>query len=140
MLGEILSAKSGVSLEEVAISVEEDMNNSGALKVHVVIVYEESLAEELRKMSSRTYFRMVDQLVKDYPDKMKILEWELVAKKRLIPATKVKYPSDHMTPLAAFVFADYSSPGEHRARIPNYCEKVKIILNKEDLDMQRHSR
>ncbi|MDR2766460.1 MAG: hypothetical protein LBB63_03305 [Holosporaceae bacterium] len=132
MLGELFAAKGSVSLEEISVSVEEGMNNSGALKVHVVIVYEEHLVEELRKMSSSMYFRMVDQLVKDYPDKMKIFEWELVAKKRLIPPTKVEYPNDHMTPLAVYAFADYSSPGEHRVRIANYYEKVKITLDRED--------
>jgi hypothetical protein len=137
ILSDIFAPKSGLSLEKVAISVEENMNDNGALKLHLVIVYDRVLVEELRKMSSGEYFRTVDQLLKDHPDKMKIFEWELVAKKRLIPFSDIEYPTDHMTPIAGYVFAKYSSPGEHRATIPTYSEKIKISLEKEDFTISQ---
>ncbi|MDR2158046.1 MAG: hypothetical protein LBO02_01875 [Holosporaceae bacterium] len=129
-IGDFFSAKGGLILEEIMLSVEEDMNDRGAIKVHLAIVYEKELVGELMKMSAHHYFSSVDQLIKDYPDKIKIFEWELVAKKRIIPWAKVEYPIDHMIPLAGYIFAKYSGSGEHRARIPPTYKKVKVIFEK----------
>jgi hypothetical protein len=129
-IGDFFSAKGGLILEEIMLSVEEEMNDRGAVKVHLVIVYEQELVGELMKMSAHHYFSSVDQLVKDYPDKIKVFEWELVAKKRVMPWTKVEYPVDHMIPLAGYIFAKYSGSGEHRARIPPSYKKVKVTFEK----------
>ncbi|MDR0968223.1 MAG: hypothetical protein LBL99_01135 [Holosporaceae bacterium] len=132
IFGDFFSPKGGLILEEVMLSIDENMNDRGAVKVHLVVVYEHELVEELMKMSSDEYFRGVDQMIKDYPDKMKIFEWELVAKKRVMPWKKVEYPTDHMIPLAGFVFAKYSSSGKHRATIPPSYKKVKITFEKKN--------
>jgi hypothetical protein len=132
----IFSPKGGIALEEVMLSVEEDMNNRGAVKLHIAIVYEKELMEELKKMSAEEYFRQVTQLVKDHPDKVKIYEWELVAKKRISPWLKIDYPTDHMQPLAGYVFAKYSGSGEHREKIPSSAEKIKIICEKNNFHIE----
>jgi hypothetical protein len=131
----MFSAKGGLSLEEVMLSVKENMNNNGAVRAHLVVVYDVELIGELMKKSSEQYFRNVDQMVKDYPDKVKIFEWELVAKEQDIPWAKIEYPDKHMTPLAGFVFAKYSGSGEHRARIPPTYKKVKITFKKDKFEI-----
>ncbi|MDR1236054.1 MAG: hypothetical protein LBJ96_03530 [Holosporaceae bacterium] len=131
----IFSSKGGISLEEVMLSVKENMNTNGAVRVHLVVVYDIELVGELMKRSSEQYFRHVDQLVKDYPDKIKIFEWELVAKEQDIPWTKIEYPDKHMMPLAGFIFAKYSGSGEHRARIPPTYKKVKITFKKDKFEI-----
>ncbi|MDR1982460.1 MAG: hypothetical protein LBQ08_01515 [Holosporaceae bacterium] len=132
MLSDFFAPKGGVTLEEVMLSTEEDMNDRGAVKVHMIVVYEQELVEELMKMSAYHYFRSIDQLIKDHPDKIKIFEWELVAKKRITPWQKVEYPSDHMTPLAGYIFAKYSGTGEYRAKIPPSYKKVKITFERKN--------
>jgi hypothetical protein len=134
-LGNILSPKRKVAIEEVMLEVEENMNNNAAVKVHIVIIYDPELVRELMKLSSYQYFRDIEQLVKDYPDKIKIYEWELVAKKRLIPWAKLEYPDEHMEPLAGFIFAGYSGNRQYRAKIPPTFKKVKIILKKDDFSV-----
>jgi hypothetical protein len=129
-LGSVLSPKPKLVLEEVMLSVEENMNNNGAVKVHIVIVYEAELVGELSKKTAYQYFRDVEQMVKDFPDKVKVFEWELVAKERVFPWAKIEYPSEHMEPLAAFIFVSYSGTGDHRAKIPPTYKKVKIIFAK----------
>lgn len=57
-----LLASDGLAMEEIMIVTEEDMNNRGAMKIHVVIPYERELYRELSKMSAHEYFRSVDQL------------------------------------------------------------------------------
>jgi hypothetical protein len=132
MFGDFFAPRGGTALEEVMLSTEEDMNDRGAVKMHIIIVYEEELAEELMKMSADNYFRSVDQLVKDHPDKIKIFEWELVAKKRITPWQKIEYPADHMTPVAGYIFAKYSGIGEYRARIPQSYKRIKIIFERKN--------
>jgi hypothetical protein len=130
-LGDIFSPKGGLTLEEVMISVEKDMNNNGAVKVHPVVIYDVELLGELKKKTSEQYFRNVDQLVKDYPDKLKIFEWELVAKERIIPWGKIEYPNKHLLPIAGIIFAKYSGSGEHRAIVPPTYKKMKITFKKD---------
>lgn len=132
-LGSLFSSESGVKLEEVMLSIDEDMNRRGAVKMHIVIVYEEELSHALTKLSARQYFRSIEQLKKDFPDKMHIFAWELIAKKRLTPWIKIdKYPKDHMTPIAGYIFVDYSTAGDHRAKIPPSKKKIRIILAKDE--------
>ena len=130
-LGKLFASKGGIALEKVMFLIEEDMNNHGAVRLHIVVVYDEELMAELKKMSANEYFHQLEQLTKDHPDKMKIFEWEFAAKKRITPWITIEYPADHMTPLAAFIFAKYSGTGEHRARIPTSSKKAKIKLDKD---------
>jgi type VI secretion system protein len=139
MLGDIFSSKEGVTLEKIRVSTEEDMNSKGAVKVHIVIVYDREVAGILKTMSASEYFKRVDQLIRDNQDKMKIFEIELVAKKRSVPMEDLEYPTDHLTPVACYIFANYSSPGEHRARIPDSWEGINMSLEKDDFHVRQAS-
>lgn len=121
-----------LDLEEVMIVTKPDMNDHGAMKAHLVIVYDLELMRELSVMSSYRYFEMVDQLIKDYPDKMKIYSWNLIAEDRIRRWQKIDTLKGTMGPIGGFVFADYhNTAGAHRARIPNY-EKIKITFERSD--------
>lgn len=140
LFGGLFASNNGISLEEIMFSVEEDMNDRGAVKVHVVIVYNKELAEELSKMSANHYFQCIDQLIKDHPDRIKIFEWELVAKKRIFPWKEIKYPRDHMDPLYGFIFAKYSGSGEYRAKIPPSYKKVKVTFEKKNFRIDHEDK
>jgi hypothetical protein len=131
------TAKGGLVLEKIMLSVKKDMNDNGAVRVHVVIIYEKELIRELSRMSADHYFRNIDQLTKDHPDKLKIYEWELTAKERIIPYKEIEYPAEHMTPLAGYIFARYSGTGEHRAQIPPTSKKIKIIFEKKNFRIEK---
>jgi hypothetical protein len=137
LLSDILSSKSGVMLKKIRISTEEDMNSRGALKVHVIIVYDKDIAGILKNMASGEYFKRVDQLIRDNQDKMKIFEIELVAKKRSVPLEDLEYPGGCMTPLACYIFVNYSSPGEHRAKVPANWEEINIEFKKGDFKVHQ---
>lgn len=140
LIGEISSAfsnKGEIELEEVMLSINDDMNEKGAVKLHIIIIFEKELLGELKRMSSREYFRNVEQLTKDNPDKIKVFQWELVAKKRITKWIKVPYESDFMTPVGGIIFANYNTIGEHRALIPTACKKLKITLEKDDFKVQQ---
>jgi hypothetical protein len=137
MLGDVFASKEGVTLEKIRISTEEDMNSKGAVRVHIVIVYDQEVAGILKNMASSEYFKRVDQLIRDNQDKMKIFEITLVAKKRNVPIENLKYPIDHMTPVACYIFVNYSSPGEHRAKIPDSWEGINISFEKDDFHVRQ---
>ncbi len=122
-------------LEQVMVITKPDMNNHGAMKAHLVIVYDKELMRELSVMTAYRYFEMVDQLIKDYPDKMKIYSWDLIAEDRIRRWQKIDTLKGTMSPLGGFIFANYhGSVGAHRARIPNY-EKVKITFGRSDFSI-----
>jgi hypothetical protein len=104
--GGIFSSKGSVALEQVMFVLDEDMNEKGATKVHLVIVYEKELLGELKKMSASAYFSAVKQLTKDHPDKMKVFEWTFVAKKRVTKWIDVPHNTSFLTPLGGFIFAN----------------------------------
>lgn len=132
MFGDFFASKGGVNIEQIMLVTDEKMNHGGALTAHLVIVYEKELIGKLKQMSSRQYFQMKDQLIKDYPDKLKVFEWELVAKERITPWKDINYPVDHMVPVAAFIYANYNSAGEHRERISPDPKKVKVVFESND--------
>ncbi|GHU13786.1 hypothetical protein FACS189449_09590 [Alphaproteobacteria bacterium] len=137
-LGGVFSSKEKVNLEQVMFSVDENMNNHGAVKVHLVIVYgEPELVGELSKMSAREYFRNAKQLKKDHPDKIKIFKWEIKAERKLSPWVPIKHNTSELTPLKGFIFASYDSIGEHRAIIPPYCKKMKILMKEKEFEIEQ---
>lgn len=136
-LDKVLGDKPKIALKKVMLSIDEDMNNTGAVKMHLTIVYDQALMKELQGLKSDEYFRRIDQIIKDYPDKIKIFAWELVAKKRLVPLADVEYQTDQLTPLAGFIFVNYSGAGEHRAKIHESLEKIKILLQRDDFKVEK---
>ena len=120
------------SLENIMVVTEEGMNNGGAMNVHLVIVYSKEMLQILGTMSARQYFSMIDQLIKDHPDTMKIYSWTLIAENRIRGWQPIETFKESMTPLGGFIFADYDDGiAVHRARIPNY-EKIKVSFGRND--------
>ncbi|MDR3180112.1 MAG: hypothetical protein LBT70_04425 [Holosporaceae bacterium] len=137
-LGSAFSSKEKVNIEAVMFCIEENMNNNGAVKVHLVIVYDEKeLVGEFSKMTAREYFRSIKQLKKDHPDKMKIFKWEFKAEKKMSPWVPIKHNTSELTPLKGFVFASYDSIGEHRAIIPSFCKKMKITMKEKEFEIEQ---
>lgn len=134
-VGGIFAPKPNLSLEKVMFLVDDDMNEKGATKVHLVVVYERELLNELKKMSASSYFNSVKQLVKDHPDKMKIFQWTFVAKKRITKWIDIPYDASFLDPLGGLIFANYNSPGEHRASVPKTCKTMKVKLQKKEFQI-----
>ncbi|MCR4624177.1 MAG: hypothetical protein K5780_06105 [Alphaproteobacteria bacterium] len=123
-------------LEKVWITRKSNTNYGGAMKVHLVLVYDKSVFEELGKISARRYFNLIDQLHKDHPDKLKVIKWDLIASDNLgLESFDVKTYVDIMNVYGGYVFADYSNNRfAHRAKVPEYKE-VRVVFDKEDLDV-----
>jgi hypothetical protein len=136
-LGGIFSSKEKVNLESIVFDVEEGMNNNGAIKLDLVIVYTQELVNKLSEMSAQEFFRRKKQLKRDHPDKIKIFQWGIPAEKALSKEIKIKHNTSELTPMAAYVFANYNSAGEHRHAVPDALKKIKIVLKRDDFDLEQ---
>ena len=131
------SKKDKLSLSEIMLIVDEDMNNNSAVKLHLVIFFEQELFNALRRTSSRDYFRTFRQIVRDNPDKMAIYEWEIVAKRRVSKWINILYGNNYMTPVGGVIFASYNTRGEHRATIPPAYNRLIIQLRRDGFKLKR---
>jgi type VI secretion system protein len=116
-------------IESVTIYTAPDANQNSATAVDLVIIYDEELVKMLGQMTAAKYFSSSRQLLLDNPSLLDIWHWELV------PGQVVQDfapPQERGDSYAAFVFANYITPGNHRIRVsPKGI--VKILLAKNDL-------
>jgi hypothetical protein len=136
-LGGIFSSKEKVNIESIVFDVEDNMNNNGAVKLDLVIVYTQELVNKLSEMSAQEYYRRKKQLKRDHPDKIKVFQWGIPAEKALSKPIKIKHNTSELTPVAAYVFANYNSIGEHRHAVPDALKKIKIVLKRDDFDLEQ---
>lgn len=116
-------------VDTVSIYTEADTNQNSAIAVDLVFVYDQELAKQLGKMSASKYFSSSKQLLLDNPSLLDIWHWELV------PGQIVQNfspPQEKGDAFAAYVFANYLTPGDHRIKVSPE-GVVKILLMKNDL-------
>jgi type VI secretion system protein len=99
---------------DVRVALSETANRNHPVAADLVVVRDPELLERLLGMSAREWFRQRDQIQRDFlPGKdLDVWSWEWVPGQR-VPEQEI--------PLAAgaeggIVFADYRTPGAHRAR------------------------
>lgn len=111
-------------IDELTLVATPNMNNKTALKVDVVIVKDERIAEQVGILTARQYMKQRKQLKYDHPQKIKIKSFEM------IPGTSIIIPLKYQkTEVAAgFVFADYSNQKANRWNIfSSDCVKVELL-------------
>lgn len=47
------------------------------------------------------------------------------------------YEKDNMSPVGGFIFVTYSTPGDHRYRIPGSWKEMKICLKRKDCKLEQ---
>lgn len=118
-----------LSIDTVSIYTDPDANQNSAIAVDLVIVYDQELEKILGQMSAAKYFSSSKQLLLDNPTLLDIWHWELV------PGQIVQNfspPQEEGDAYAAYVFANYLTPGDHRLKVAP-TGVVKIILQRDDL-------
>lgn len=108
-----------VKTRDFAVRTDAEANRQSPVPVDLVLVYDRTLAGELAGATARDWFLRREQIGRDYPDGVRWLSWELVPGQSV---PRHRLPLRRRGARAAFVFADYLEPGEHRLRldpIPN---------------------
>lgn len=114
-----------IDLRDVKVEAAPDANNNAAVAVDVVLLTQMGLGEQLAKLTAADWFRRRTQLLRDNPDGMQVLSWELV------PGQSTAMPVGR-TVLDAYVFAAYASPGDHRVRLTVEGSEARIKLQATD--------
>jgi type VI secretion system protein len=87
-------------------------NDNSPTAVEAVMVYDGTLLKTLLTMSAADWFAARDQLRNDYPDGFESRAWEIVPGQQL-DLRKLPFRKGD----ALLVFANFRSPGPHRARL-----------------------
>ncbi len=127
--GILNSFKSGPS---VRFDVAPTLNNTSALAVDVVLIYDKALLETLLPLSASEWFARRDQLRKDYPEykkSYKVWPLELVPNQDTTLAIR-----DLRCVKSGIVFADYYSPGDHRVHFVS-TRRLEVALRSEGFEV-----
>lgn len=100
-------------------------NNNSPVKAELVIPSDAALLKQLSALPAAKWFEMREQFRNNFPTGFKSWYWEFV------PGQNVPFElhsQDTKGGLAAFLFVDYSSPGEHRARLESLYNPTVNLL------------
>ena len=124
---------SGESRLQILVHVSEAANKNNPVAVDVVLVSDKKLLKELMKMSASKWFAERHQLQLDYPKETELDagSWEWV------PGQVVKLDRlpVRLEIIGGVVFANYTTPGAHRAAIDPR-KDILLTLGEEDLCVQ----
>ncbi|HAI69705.1 MAG TPA: type VI secretion protein [Gammaproteobacteria bacterium] len=121
-------SKSIVQTKLITFDVNLNANNNSPIALDVVILYDEALVEQLISLSAKQWYEKREQFKRDYPAILHTWEWEVVPG-QVIPFFKI--PENTKKAKGALIFANYHSPGLHRARIDPYQGVIVRLLEYE---------
>jgi type VI secretion system protein len=113
------------------ISVSPEANRNSPIAVELVIAYQGKLLDELLKMPAGDWFRKREQFLRDHPGGVDTWKWEWVPGQE-VPAMEISY---RVGAKGGVLFADYATPGDHRARIDPH-QPVRLVLNPTDFTVE----
>jgi len=101
-----------VRTNELELVATPAANDNGPTPVEAVMVYDPTLLKTLVTMTAAEWFASRQQLRNDFPTGFASQAWELVPGQR-VDLRKLPFQRG----LALLLFANYRSPGPHRARL-----------------------
>ncbi len=124
----VLGCGSGPSIatQRITISASPRANDNSPIPLDIVVVFDTELLNALLQMPATTWFEQRDQLRRDHPAGVASESWELV------PGSALRVdplPFSVSGGVALLVFADYLSPGNHRARLDPYTSVTIRLLD-----------
>ncbi|MEQ9490626.1 MAG: hypothetical protein RIM72_16715 [Alphaproteobacteria bacterium] len=126
------------SMEWVALQASPDTNNDQPVAVDLVILHQEELIERLEKLPASDWFDRKAQFARDFPKGFTIISWELVPDQSIQARQLTDEELESETgdrAVGAYVFALYSTPGDHRARVLTQ-RGITIVLEEDTFFLQ----
>lgn len=105
----------------VQMDVAPDANQDSAIEVDIVAIYDADLLETLLKIPARDWFSKRRQFELDYPKGWKAWNWQVVPGQS-IPTQDIS--ADSGASYGVLVFANYRTPGDHRARVSKVTDVI----------------
>ena len=115
----------------LSVAVAPEANRNSPIAVELVIAYDGKALDELLKMPAGDWFRKREQFLRDHPGGVDTWKWEW------IPGQKVEDVelSYRVGAKGGVLFADYATPGEHRARI-NPHQPARLVFDATDFTVE----
>jgi len=109
------------------VSISPEANHNSPIAVELVIAYQGKLLDELLKMPAGDWFRKREQFLRDHPQGVETWKWEWVPGQE-VSGMEIAY---RVGAKGGVLFADYSTPGEHRAQIDPH-QPARLVFNPTD--------
>lgn len=106
----------------IQINVVEGANQNSPIPVDFAMIMDKRLMVEVAKLTSKDWYERRMQIQRDFPNKVQIVSWEWVPGYHVGPISIEVEPDT----LGAFLFANYSNTGEHRAYVD---VRAPIVVN-----------
>ncbi len=114
LLGACHSGPPVILTESITLRIGANLNGDQPVPVDIVYVTDKDLMDRLATVSAHDWFAGKTQFLLDFPNGATVHHWELVPNGRSV-SDSVEGPLEKA--IAAFLFADYTTPGTHRARL-----------------------
>ncbi len=114
-----------VELGDINIFTDTGANLNTALEIEIVLVQDPDVLKKISELTAAKWFEQREDIRNTYPGGFESFKWELS------PGQDVRLGGDRLKDKRAFavvVFANYLTPGEHRARIDNFQDGAIIRL------------
>ena len=122
---------------EVSVRVAPNANGGNPVALDLLLVSDKELLKELQKLSAADWFEKRAQIILDHPKEgeLSVRRWEWV------PGQVVELDDVRVAPevRAAVVYANYFSPGEHRAVLDPHRD-VRLTLGESKLEVFQPKR
>jgi type VI secretion system protein len=113
----------------LSLVATEEVNANSALAVDIVLVRDSKLLDLLLAMPAAKYFSASSALQRSYPGQMAVLAYEITPGQR-IDIPRASFSGDKVW--AALAFANYATPGEHRARLQLDPDQLSLRFDADD--------
>ncbi|GBC62151.1 hypothetical protein DENIS_3114 [Desulfonema ishimotonii] len=113
----------------VSVSLSPEANLNSPVALELVLIYNEKMMAYLSEKTARQWFEERKQIRRDYIENQDFNAWYW----EWVPGQDVPDQEIPLTPRAVggIIFADYLSPGNHRARFDPF-KDIRIHLRTED--------
>ena len=121
----------------ITLVAAPDVNQNSPLALDLVLGRDQATLDKLLTLPAAKWFASKDELQKTYPNSLTVRSWELVPQ-QVLQLSDEALGSPRVAGM--LLFADYLSPGEHRAQLPLTREAFLVELGARSFAVQARPR
>ncbi len=115
-------------VQQVTIDAEKNANMGSMLIVDIVSAYDRQLVQDLESTINSEWFASKNKFIDQFNGKIFVMSREIAPGKQI----QLEYTTEiEEKPIATFIFANYESPGDHRAKVEKF-KPIAITLEENE--------
>jgi type VI secretion system protein len=117
--------------QSIVVAADDDANTNSPVAIDIVLALDQTMVDSLLATSASKWFATKGDVQRTFAKSIIVFSYEIV------PRQSVKLDHQALSAkkiLGAFVFADYSTPGDHRQRLA--LNSAGYVLQLETLDFR----